>query len=270
MRPELFRIGPVGVPTHDLFVLLGVLVAAVVYFHEARRRGIVDERLTWIAIGALLSGAVGAKLSVAWRYLAAPEAASLAVVWLYGRSILGGLVGAYVGVLITKRIVGYRRHTGDLFAPAVALGMAVGRWGCFLTEQIGTPTSLPWGIAVAQEVGAGIPNCPHCAAGVPLHPSFLYEIVFHATMFGVLLWLRPRVHVEGELLKIYLIAYAVFRFLVEFVRGNEVLWADLTGPQLFLVPTTGLLIIYFVRQWTAGAYGTRPVVAAGLGRKELT
>jgi phosphatidylglycerol---prolipoprotein diacylglyceryl transferase len=254
MRPKLFSVGPFEVPTHDTFVLLGVLVAALVYFSEARRRRIVDERLVWIAIGALLAGGIGAKLSVVWRYVTAPETASFAVVWLYGRSILGGLLGAYVGVLITKRIVGYRNHTGDLFAPAVAAGMAVGRWGCFLTEQLGTPTGLPWGITVTPEVGATIPNCPHCAAGVPLHPSFLYEIVFHAFAFGILMWLRPRVHVEGELLKIYLVGYALFRFSVEYVRGNEVLWLGLTGPQLFLVPTTALLIAYFVRQWRRGAY----------------
>src|SRR3712207_847255 len=115
MRPYLFSIGGVSVPTHDAFVLLGVLVATIVYAVEARRRGLTDERFVWIAVGALFFGAVGAKLSVIWRYIAAPEAPSLTVMWLYGRSILGGLAGAYVGVLITKRILGYRRHTGDLF-----------------------------------------------------------------------------------------------------------------------------------------------------------
>ena len=63
------------------------------------------------------------------------ENASLAEQWAYGnRSILGGLVGAWLGVHVAKRLCGYRLRTGDLFAPAVALGMAVGRIGCFLTE----------------------------------------------------------------------------------------------------------------------------------------
>ena len=66
------------------------------------------------------------------------ENASLAEQWAYGnRSILGGLVGAWLGVHVAKRLCGYQLRTGDLFAPAVALGMAVGRIGCLLTELPG-------------------------------------------------------------------------------------------------------------------------------------
>src|SRR5206468_6109316 len=133
-----------------------------------------------------------------------------------GRSILGGLTGAYVGAHITKRLVGYTRKTGDLFAPAVALGMAIGRVGCFLSEQVGTPTTLPWGLRLSNATLARIPNCSYCTPGVSLHPSFLYEIAFHLAMFVLLLvYLRPRVRVEGDLFKIYLLAYALFRFFVE-------------------------------------------------------
>ena len=102
--------------------------------------------------------------------------------WLYGnRSILSGLVGAYAGVLLVKRLTGYRERTGDLFAPAVALGMAIGRVGCLLTELPGTPTSLPWGITLTPAAAARI---PHAVAGVPLHPSFAYEIIFQLLAFA--------------------------------------------------------------------------------------
>jgi prolipoprotein diacylglyceryl transferase len=255
MLPVLFRIGPYAVGTHDVFVLLGVTVATLIFFYEARRRRMLNEQMLWIAIGALVTGAIAAKLSTAWEYIVlAPEPSLLGMIERGGKSILGGLAGAYVGAVVTKRIVGYREPTGDLFAPAVALGMAVGRWGCFLTEQIGTPTSLPWGIAVSPEVAAHIPNCPSCTSGVTMHPSFIYEIIFHALMFGWLWHLRPRVYVKGELLKIYLICYALFRFAVEFVRGNLVVWGGLTRSQLFLIPSTLLLLWYFWRQWRSGVY----------------
>ena len=71
---------------------------------------------------------------------------------------------------------------------------------------------------------------------MPLHPSFGYEIVFHLVAFGVLwFWLRHRLDAPGETLTFYLAGYGVFRFVVEFVRGNEVAWAGLTRPQLFLL-----------------------------------
>ncbi|MDQ4098579.1 MAG: prolipoprotein diacylglyceryl transferase [Actinomycetota bacterium] len=256
MIPALFQVGGFAVETHGLFVLLGVTAAVVVLAMEARRRRIRDPRLVWIAVGALFCGAVGAKLSTVWRYALDADDPSLHGALLYGgKSVLGGLAGAYVGVLLTKRIVGWTTSTGDLFAPAVALGMAIGRWGCFLTEQVGTPTSLPWGLAVSPEAAARIPHCPGCVAGVAMHPSFLYEIAFHAAMFGVLLWLRPRVSRAGDLFKIYLGCYAVFRFVVEFVRANPVMWAGLSGSQLFLLPSLVLMAVYAGRRWAASRTG---------------
>jgi phosphatidylglycerol:prolipoprotein diacylglycerol transferase len=208
-----------------------------------------DERLLWIIAGTLLCGAIGARVGTAWRYVALTGDATLAGILVRaGRSILGGLAGAYVGAITTKRLVGYTRTTGDLFAPAVALAMAIGRIGCLLSEQIGTPTSLPWGVRLDAATLAQIPNCTYCVPGVSLHPSFAYEIVFHAVMFVVLIWyLRPRVTTEGDLFKIYLLAYAAFRFAVEFVRGNPVLWFGLTGAQLFLIPSSLALAAYFAR-----------------------
>ena len=248
MHPILFQLGPVAVRSHELFILLGVLAAAAVFVAEARRRGRMSDQMLWIVVGTLVGGAIFARAGALWQFVASPARASLADAIAHGgRSILGGLAGAYFGAVVTKRIVGYRRPTGDLFAPAVALGMAIGRWGCFLSEQIGTPTTLPWGIRPSPAVAASIPNCPYCTSGVAMHPSFLYEIAFHAAMFALLWWyLRPRVHAEGELFKIYLLAYAVFRFAVEFVRGNEVVALGLTRSQWFLIPSTLLLASYFV------------------------
>jgi len=258
MRPVLFHIGRVPVPTHDFFVLAGTAFGFLVFIHESRRRQKLDERLMWIVAGALLGGAIGAKVGTAWEYLAkAPHPSAVGIAVDGGKTILGGLPGAYLGAIIAKRLIGYREHTGDMFAPAVALGIAVGRVGCFLTEQIGTTTSLPWGIRVSPEIAARIPNCPQCATGLRMHPSFIYEILFQLAIFAFLLWLRPRMNVPGELFKIYLITHAVFRFLVEFVRGNRVVIFRLTRPQLFLIPATGLLLAYFWRQLARGAYRTQ-------------
>jgi len=242
------------IPTHELFVFLGALAGAIVFAAEMRRRGFGDERLLWIVAGTLMFGALGAKLATVWRYVAVSGDTSFEGMLVRGgRSILGGLAGAYIGAHITKRLVGYKRKTGDLFAPAVALGMAIGRVGCFLSEQVGTPTTMPWGLRLSDATLARIPNCPYCVPGVALHPSFLYEIAFHLAMFVVLLWyLRPRVTIEGDLFKIYLLAYAVFRFFVEFVRGNVVMWHGLSGSQLFLIPSTIVLITYFVQQRARG------------------
>jgi len=262
VHPIIGHVGRYAIPSHEFFVFLGTVAAAVVFLRETRRRGLVDERLLWIIAGTLVCGAIGAKLATVWRYVALSGDHSLEGMLLRGgRSILGGRRVAYDGTVATKKLVGYARRTGDLFAPAVALGMAIGRIGCFLSEQVGTPTTLPWGLRFDDATLARIPNCPYCTPGVALHPSFLYEIAFHLVMFLVLMAVilseakdrfrakagkRPRV--EGDLFKIYLLAYAVFRFFIEFVRGNVVVWHGLSGSQLFLIPSTMLLVGYFVRQ----------------------
>ena len=243
-------IGPI--PSHELFVGLGVLAAIGVFVVEARRRGQTDERIVFVVLGALVGGAVFMRLGTWMQHVDLRENASLAEQWLYGnRSILGGLVGAWLGVHVAKRIVGYRLRTGDLFAPAVALGMAVGRLGCLLTEKPGTPTGTSFGFTLDADTAARL-GAP---AGVPLHPSFVYEIVFHAAAFCVLwLWLRHRLTAPGETLTLYLAGYGVFRFLVEFVRGNEVALAGLTRPQLFLLCTVPLLLARIAWQARKGVY----------------
>lgn len=262
MYPTLGTMWGIPVPTHSLFVGLGVLAAAAVFALEARRRGHTDERIVYVVLGALLGGAVFMRLGTWMQHLDLRQNASLLEHWLYGnRSILGGLVGAWLGVHVAKRVVGYRLRTGDLFAPAVALGMAVGRVGCLLTELPGTPTGSTYGVsldpAAAARVGA--------AAGVALHPSFVYEIVFHAVAFAVIwLYLRHRITAPGETLTLYLAGYGVFRFGVEFVRGNEVVWEGLTRPQLFLLATVPLLLGRVVWQARKGVY-RRPVPAEVTG-----
>lgn len=251
MRPVLFHVGGYAVLSHEFFVLAGAVAALIVFLSETRRRALADERLPWIVAGSLAAGAAGARLGNVWRYAVVNHDPSLIDAFVRGgRSILGGLAGAYVGAVVTKRLLRYPRKTGDLFAPAVALGMAIGRVGCFLSEQVGTPTTLPWGLRLSDATLARIPNCSYCTSGVALHPSFLYEIAFHLAMFVLLVvYWRPRVRVEGDLFKIYLLAYAVFRFFVEFVRGNPPLWRGLSASQVFLIPSTVLLVVYFAKAW---------------------
>jgi phosphatidylglycerol---prolipoprotein diacylglyceryl transferase len=221
-------VGPV--PTHALFVGLGVLAATWVFVHEARRRGQSDERLLVVVTGALVGGAAFMRLGTWVQHVHLRENASLAEQWAYGnRSILGGLVGAWLGVHVAKRLSGYQLRTGDLFAPAVALGMAVGRIGCFLTEPLPTTGGF--------------------------NASFLYEIAFQVAVFAVLWrWLRHWPLPPGETFVWYVAAYGVFRFLVEFVRGNEVVWHGLTRPQLFLAVTIPFVLLRIALRVRSGAY----------------
>jgi phosphatidylglycerol---prolipoprotein diacylglyceryl transferase len=221
----------------------------VMFVRSARGCRALDFRLLAILAGALLGGALGSKAAVLWRYLDREATPSL-LGWLIagGQSVLGGLSGAYLGVVLSKRLTGYRAGTGDLFAPAAALGIGIGRIGCLLTETPGSPTGASWGVVVAATRAAQIPGFPPAWIGLPLHPSFAYEISFQFAMAAWLLWLRARGACRGDLFELYCLAYAPFRFLIEFVRGNPTVWHGLTRSQLFLLPAMPLLVLAFLRR----------------------
>lgn len=256
MTPTLGMFWGMSANTHDVLVGAGLVVAVAVFGLEKRRRSMTDDRL-WVVVALALSwGAVFARLGTWVQHVDLSNNDALVQHWLYGsRSILGGLTGAYLGALFGKLVTGYRERTGALFAPAVAAGMAVGRVGCLLTECPGTVTGHAWGVVLNKGDAALV----HAPANTPLHPSFLYEIVFHTVAF-ILLWrFRDRLDRPADLFTIYLVAYAVFRFLVEFVRGNEAVWAGLTRPQLFLLAMLPLLLCRVVTVLRpAGRQATHP------------
>jgi prolipoprotein diacylglyceryltransferase len=258
MYPILIRLGPVILGTHDAFLGLGIVVALVATWRIAKRRRRADQDLVTILAGGLLTAAIFARYGLVFRYLQeAPTPDFDGFLRYGGRTLLGGLAGAWLGVVATKRLIGYRRHTGDLLAPGVAAGIAIGRIGCFLTERPGTPTTLPWGVHVPPEAAARYRDCEACATGAAMHPSFLYESAFLALAAWWLFRLerkdkRPAAWMqEGDTFKVFIAAYAVFRLVVEAVRGNPVMAFGLSGSQLMVIPAIVALAAWFVRGWRA-------------------
>ncbi len=250
---------PIG--THEFFVGLGVALALLALGLRLLRTGAGrDERMVWIVVGALLGGAVWMRLGTWVQTFELRDNATLAEQWLYGnRSIMGGLLGAWLGVHVAKRLTGYRTRTGDLFAPAVALGMAVGRWGCHLTELPGTPNPLGWGPVLDAETAQRLGGVP----GVSLHASLLYESAFHLVALVLICWsLWRRRLPQGETFVLYIAGYALFRFAVEFVRGNEVVWWGLTRPQWVLLAVIPVILLRIAWQVRHGVYARPPVAPA--------
>jgi phosphatidylglycerol---prolipoprotein diacylglyceryl transferase len=266
MHPVLAELGPVTIYTHDFFTLAGIAAGLALYYRALKRYRVLDQRIVLISLAALLGGALGARLITSWEAIDEVSAAGLPFTYVvtHGpRSIIGGLAGGYLAIVLSKRALGYTLSTGDYYAAAIPLALVIGRVGCFLSElPLGTPTDLPWGMTVSPEAAAAFPRCPGCDG--PMHPSMLYEIGFQALAFGLIVWRGPLLPIRGDTLKAYLLAYGVFRFGVEFVRGNEVQALGLTGPQLVLIPLIAILAVHFVRQLRSGVYrvpSPRPAVA---------
>ena len=176
-----------------------------------------------LAAAAFVGGAIGSKV----HFVAAHEEGWFAyAAWFSdGKTIVAGLIGAYIAVELAKLLLDVRVKTGDTFALPLALAMAVGRWGCFFNGCCyGIETTLPWGVGFWVK-GADGPRWMKC------HPTQIYESLFHFTM-AVMLWqLMRRDLLVGQRLKLYLIAYGVYRFLTEYIRPEPEWWLGLTFYQ---------------------------------------
>jgi len=224
MYPILFRIGDFEVTTFGAMVALGALTGLWILRRELDRSGLPEEGLDAALIG-VVGGLVGAKLI--WAIEFRHEAPFLSLVFSRGGlswfgGFLGG-VGAGLWALRRRRIPILRALAAA--APALAIGHAIGRIGCFLVgDDYGQPTDLPWGVAFPQ----GLPPTT-----VAVHPTQLYEAVGLAVIAWLLIRWRQREVSDVVVFARYLVLAGALRFGIEFVRVNAPIAGPLTLAQLF-------------------------------------
>lgn len=227
--PVYFPIGPLRLHPHWVLETLGYAAGFRYYLWLRARSGDFLDTLNraWIVAAAVCGAAAGSRILNWFEDPALTFAHWNDIVYLAsGKTIVGGLLGGTLAVEAAKKILHVTRRTGDLFAAPLLLGTAIGRLGCFLTGledgTYGLATALPWGIDFGD--------------GLRRHPTQLYEVVFCLALIGVLQWLGRRRHEEGDLYRVYLWAYLLFRVGVEFLKPrvplaglSAIQWASLAG-----------------------------------------
>lgn len=202
-----------GIPSYSLFVGLGLIAGLLYYLVDARKRHAKREGAIQIVSFGLIFGVIGSKIPL---ILAREELETI----LFGKSILGGLIGGMLGVILVKKLLHIRTKMGNVIAPAVALGMSIGRLGCFFNGCcFGIPS--PWGVDFGD--------------GILRYPTQLFEVSFHFIAFIFLHRLKLTVEKPGILFKYYLFAYFIFRFFIEFIRVNPIYQFGLTIYQLICI-----------------------------------
>lgn len=225
MMPILYDLRIFGydlsLPTYGLLLAIAFLAALAVAVRGARREGIETTAITDIWIISLLAGVIGAKLLLYlldWRYYFDNPAAILASLRSAG-VWYGGLLVAVAACLIVVRRRGLDGWViGDIAAPAISLGQAIGRLGCFAAGCCyGKACELPWAVTFSNPRAHEITGVP---LSVPLHPTQLYHALADFTLFLILLRLVPRRRFNGQALLAYLILYAILRGVIEAFRGD--------------------------------------------------
>jgi prolipoprotein diacylglyceryltransferase len=199
--PTIFNL-----PTYTLFVTLGIVAGLIYYLSDTQKRHAHSEGVIEIVSAGLIFGVIGSKIPV---IIENPSLENL----FFAKSILGGLIGGMFGVILIKRIYHIKLKLGNIIAPSIALGMIFGRIGCFLNGCC-YGIVAPWGIDFGD--------------GNLRYPTQLFEIGFHLIAFILLHHYKTRVQTPGILFKFYLLAYFIFRFFIEFIRENPIIFAGMS------------------------------------------
>lgn len=255
INPVAIQIGPIAIYWYGIFYLLAFTLCWGMLTFRLKKPtfsgSFTLEQLSDIVFYAAIGVIAGGRLGYIFFYnldafLADPWV--LFQVWKGGMSFHGGLIG----VMVALWICAIRQHKRflaltDLVAPVVPIGLGLGRIANFINGELwGRETDLPWGMV--------FPN----AGDIPRHPSQLYESSLEGVVLFVLLWIySSKSRPVGSISGLFLIAYGLFRFFLEFFREPDiqigfVAWGWMTKGQLLSIPMIffgiGLLTCAYMRK----------------------
>jgi prolipoprotein diacylglyceryl transferase len=215
-----FEIGPLRVTFYGIAIAIGVMLGWRLTVRRFEAKGgdpaLADRILIWMVV----VGFLGARLAYVSTHLARFEGEwwKVIAIWEGGLALFGGLTfGALTVVFLCRRWGADLPTFLDSLAPAVPLAQAFGRWGNYFNQELfGTPTTLPWGLEIDPE------NRPEAYPdAATFHPTFLYESIWNLALSAFIIWLDRRVpSLKGRLIGVYLIGYAMMRFLLELIRTD--------------------------------------------------
>lgn len=210
--PMRFIVGENEILFHGIIEFLAIFIAFRYYLYLKKKQGDSVDSINRLvaAVGATFGAFVGSHLLGAAENIPEwIETPNKLQYLMYNKTLTGGLIGGLIGVEVFKKFVKEQQSTGDLFTFPLLLGIIIGRMACFTTgiheETYGIPTSLPWGMDLGD--------------GLMRHPVTLYEIVFAVLLWIGLKYLQKNHTLQpGAIFKLFMIAYFLFRFLLDFIK----------------------------------------------------
>src|SRR5580765_5767187 len=250
-------LGQITIYTYGVLVAAAYLLGLKLAMVRAQARGLDAAKVLDLGIYIIISALIGAKLLLVvtdFRVFQA-DPKELLTLARSGGVFYGGLIMAVTVALWYIRRAGLPLWTTcDAFAPGIALGHVVGRFGCFFAGCCyGKETSVPWAITFTDPFAAANVGTP---LNVPLHPTQLYEAGAEFLILIVLLVTEKRGYkFAGRTFWLYMLLYSVSRYVIEFYRGDE---RGSVGPlstsqfvSLILAPLA-IGMLFYLGRWAGG------------------
>ena len=261
MHPRLFElpwsipyVGEIWVYTYGVLLAAAYLLGLKLAMVRAKTRGLDEARVLDLGIYIIISALIGAKLLllVTDYQTFKNDPRELLTLARSGGVFYGGLILAVVVALWYIGRVGLPLWTTcDVFAPGIALGHVIGRFGClFAGCCYGKPTTMPWGITFTDQFAAANVGTP---LDRPLHPTQLYEAGAELLILVFLLTTERKGRpFAGRTFWLYMLLYAVSRYIIEIFRGDERgtvgIFSTSQFISLILAPLAIVMLIYLARR----------------------
>ena len=235
---------------YGLLMATALLVAVGLSWLRARKRGADGDKLLSIALIAIILGIIGAKalymvVTYSWsEFVDAVKANGFMWILQGGLVFYGGLIGGVIGAFLGAKFVKVKLSSySDAIVPTMPLAHAIGRMGCFCAGCCYGKVTESW-------IGMSFPAAG-LAEGVRVIPTQLIEAGANILVFLFLLWFTRKRRKGFTSLYVYLIIYGVERFLIEYLRGDEI---------------RGIFGAFSTSQWISIALVAAAIVALALTR----
>lgn len=231
---ETISLGPIKIQVWGFMVALAFLFALFLGLVEAQRKKIKQNHILNLTFYLLLGGILGGRLSFVIVHLDfySKNFWEIFKIWEGGMIFYGGaLLAFFFGFLYVRKHRLSFWQIADLVAPSLALGIFIGRIGCFLIhDHLGKIMKHPlfFGINYFGEIR---------------HEPALYELASALLIFLVLWLIRKKIKKEGLLFIIFLLSYSGARFFIDYFRELDLRFFWLTGSQYLSS------ILFFIGLW---------------------
>ena len=265
MYPYLIRLENISIASYPFLFGLGITVAGIVMLILGKRDGYSIKQIGNLFILLAFSVLIGGRILFIIEFYPQFSGNWAKMIELSngGQIFYGGLILSILMLIVYCKRAKLKITTAmDLTIVAVPLGLAIGRLGCFCKGCCyGEPSNFAWALSFPKNIDTeeNIVGCPAYlhqlndglisslhSHTLPIHPTQLYSAAVSLVIFVFMLWLWKKEYAKGKLLFVYLAMYSVFRFLIEFIRENEIIACGLTISQLISLIIIILISIYFI------------------------
>ncbi|PXW91477.1 phosphatidylglycerol:prolipoprotein diacylglycerol transferase [Streptohalobacillus salinus] len=261
--PIFLEVGPIQIYWYAVIIVTGVIIGLVMATKESKRLGLHSETFSDLLVWALPIAIISARIYYVifeWDRYNDGNFMDAFAIWEGGIAIHGALIGSVITAYIFTKKRGIPFYKlADIAAPGIIVGQAIGRWGNFMNQEAhGGPVSTAAYENFLQYLPRFIEE-QMTIEGVLYHPTFLYESVWNLLILGLLLWLRRRNPLRGDVFLTYVAGYSVGRFFIEGMRTDSLyVVGNLRTAQLIsivlIIVGTGLMYLNRRYNWVNTRY----------------